>query len=116
MSSMVTDDYLPGHRRACCSDGVPVILTEAQRIPASGARAAEPVPVAGFDLLATPQLAMDIPGEPQGMDGGDSDTDLLLLRRAAGQYVPWLTLPAPGGGDAELFTTGSPAVLRARVR
>ena len=88
-----------------------MILTEAQRIPASGARAAEPVPVAGFDLLAIPQLAMDIPGEPQGMDGGDSDTDLLLLRRAAGQYVPWLTLPAPGGEDAEFFTIGDRAFL-----
>jgi hypothetical protein len=31
---------------------MPVTLTEIQRIPTSGARAAEPVPVAGFDLLA----------------------------------------------------------------
>ncbi|HET6187321.1 MAG TPA: hypothetical protein VFE59_09990 [Trebonia sp.] len=31
---------------------MPVTLTEVQRIPTSGAGAAEPVPVAGFDLLA----------------------------------------------------------------
>src|SRR5580658_2171903 len=111
MSPMVTDDYLPGHGRACCSDHVPVILTEVQRIPTSGAHAAEPVPVAGFDLLAIPQLARDIPGEPPGMNGGDSDTDLLLLRRSAGQFVPWVTLPAPGGEDAEFFTIGDRSFL-----
>jgi EPTP domain len=90
---------------------VSVILTEAQRIPTSGARAAEPVPVAGFDLLAIPQLARDIPGGPPGMNGGDSDTDLLLFRRAAGQFMPWATLPAPGGEDAEFFTIGDRSFL-----
>lgn len=85
---------------------MPVILTEVQRIPTSGARAAEPVPVAGFDLLAVPQLARDIPGRPPGMNGGDSDTDLLVLRRHDGQYVPWAALPAPGGEDAEFFNIG----------
>ena len=90
---------------------MPVILTEAQRIPTSGARAAEPVPVAGFDLLAIPQLARDIPGAPPGMNGGDSDTELMLLRRHGGTYVPWRTLPAPGGEDAEFFTVGDRSFL-----
>jgi len=90
---------------------MPVILTEVQRIPTSGARAAEPVPVAGFDLLAIPQLARDTPDGPPGMNGGDSDTDLLLLRRHGRQYVPWLTLPAPGGEDAEFFTIGDRSFL-----
>ena len=66
----------------CCSDAMPVTLTEVQRIPTSGARAVEPVRVGGHDLLAIPQLAKDIPGAPPGMNGGDSDTDLLLLNRA----------------------------------
>lgn len=64
---------------------MPVTLTEVQRIPSSGARAVEPVAVAGFDLLAIPQLAKDAPGSPPGMNGGDSDTKLLLLRRVDGQ-------------------------------
>ena len=95
---------------------MPVILTEAQRIPTSGARAAEPVPVAGFDLLAIPQLARDSPGAPPGMNGGDSDTELLLLRRHGGTYVPWRTLPAPGGEDAEFFTVGDRSFAVASIR
>lgn len=83
-----------------------MILTETQRIATSGARAVEPVSVAGLDLLAIPQLAKDAPGTPPGMNGGDSDTDLLLLRRTGGQYVPWAALPAPGGEDAEFFRVG----------
>ena len=90
---------------------MPVTLTEVQRIPTSGARAVEPVRVAGRDLLAVPQLATDIPGAPPGMNGGDSDTDLLLLNRAGGRLEPWATLPAPGGEDAEFFIIGDRAFL-----
>src|ERR1700733_4376225 len=85
---------------------MPAILTEVQRIATTGARAVEPVSVAGLDLLAVPQLAKDVPGTPPGMNGGDSDTELLLLRRAGGQYEPWGALPAPGGEDAEFFPIG----------
>jgi hypothetical protein len=90
---------------------MPVTLTEVQRIPTSGARAVEPVQVAGHHLLAIPQLAKDIPGGPPGMNGGDSDTDLLLLNRAGSGLAPWGALPAPGGEDAEFFTIGDRAFL-----
>ncbi|MGH3207378.1 MAG: hypothetical protein ACRDNO_06435, partial [Trebonia sp.] len=90
---------------------MPVTLTEVQRIPTSGARAVEPVRVGGRDLLAVPQLAKDIPGGPPEMNGGDSDTDLLLLNRAGGRFGPWATLPAPGGEDAEFFTIGDRSFL-----
>jgi len=90
---------------------MPVTLTEVQRIPTMGARAVEPVRVAGRDLLAVPQLAKDIPGGPPGMNGGCSDTDLLLLNRAGGRFEPWATLPAPGGEDAEFFTIGDRSFL-----
>ena len=90
---------------------MPVTLTEVQRVPTSGARAVEPVHVGGRDLLAVPQLATDIPGAPPGMNGGDSDTDLLLLNRAGRRLEPWATLPAPGGEDAEFFTIGDRAFL-----
>jgi hypothetical protein len=90
---------------------MPVTLTEVQRIPTWGARAVEPVRVAGRELLAIPQLAKDIPGGPPGMNGGDSDTDLLLLHRAGGRFEPWATLPAPGGEDAEFFTIGDRSFL-----
>jgi hypothetical protein len=90
---------------------MPVTLTEVQRIPTWGARAVEPVRVGGHDLLAIPQLAKDIPDGPPGMNGGDSDTDLLLLNRAGGRFEPWATLPAPGGEDAEFFTIGDRSFL-----
>src|SRR3984957_11408433 len=90
---------------------MPVTLTEVQRIPPWGARAVEPVRVAGRDLLAIPQLAKDIPGGPPGMNGGDRGTDLLLLHRAGGRFEPWATLPAPGGEDAEFFTIGDRSFL-----
>ena len=45
------------------------------------------------------------------MNGGDSDTRLLLLDRAGGRLAPWATLPAPGGEDAEFFTIGDRAFL-----
>ncbi|HEX4087231.1 MAG TPA: hypothetical protein VHZ33_00880 [Trebonia sp.] len=90
---------------------MPVTLTEVERVPTSGARAVEPVRVAGRDLLAIPQLAIDVPGTPPGMNGGDSDTELLLLDRDRGRLAPWATLPAPGGEDAEFFTIGDRAFL-----
>jgi EPTP domain len=90
---------------------MPVTLTEVQRIPTWGARAVEPLQVGGHDLLAIPQLAKDIPGGPPGMNGGDSDTDLLLLNRAGGRFWTWATLPAPGGEDAEFFTIGDRSFL-----
>jgi hypothetical protein len=90
---------------------MPVTLTEVQRIPTSGARAVEPVRGPGYNLLAIPQLAKDVPGTPPGMNGGDSGTDLLLLNRAGGRVEPWGTLPAPGGEDAEFFHIGKRAFL-----
>lgn len=88
-------------------------LTEFAALPASGARAVEPFELDGVHLLAIPQLAYDSPGSPPGMNGGDSDTELLLLRRAEDSdvYEPFQTLPAPGGEDAEFFRIGSRAFL-----
>jgi EPTP domain len=86
-------------------------LTEIQRIPTSGARAVAAFTVAGRRLLAIPQLARDTPGSPPGMNGGDSDTDLLLLQSAGGRFEPWSALPAPGGEDAEFFTIGGRSFL-----
>jgi hypothetical protein len=86
-------------------------LIEWCRIPTSGARAVEPFELDGMSFLAIPQLAYDMAGEPPGMNGGDSDTDLLLLRRTAGGYEPFQTLPVPGGEDAEFFLIGDRAFL-----
>lgn len=87
-------------------------LTEIQRIPTSGARAIAAFTVAGLELLAIPQLARDVPGRPPGMNAGDSDTELLLLRRRSdGRFEPWSALPAPGGEDAEFFTIAGRSFL-----
>jgi hypothetical protein len=90
---------------------MPATLTELQRIPSSGARAVEPVRAGGHELLAIPQLAKDAPGEPPGMNGGDSDTDVLLLRLDGQRFEPWSALHAPGGEDAEFFTIGDRSFL-----
>jgi EPTP domain len=87
------------------------LLTEWCRIQTSGARAVEPFELDGHSVLAVPQLAYDLPNTDAGMNGGDSDTDLLLLRRTADGYEPWLTVPAPGGEDAEFFRIGGRAFL-----
>lgn len=86
-------------------------LTEWCRIPTSGARAVEPFDLDGLSLLAIPQLAYDVPGEPAHMNGGDSDTELLILRRTEHGYEHFRTVPAPGGEDAEFFHIGDRAFL-----
>src|SRR5580700_7485805 len=87
------------------------VLTEIQRIPTSGARAVAAFTVAGRQVLAIPQLAYDAPGSPAGMNGGDSDTDLLLLRFDGSGWESAGALQAPGGEDAEFFTIGGRAFL-----
>ncbi|GGM78653.1 hypothetical protein ACFFX1_06685 [Dactylosporangium sucinum] len=86
-------------------------LREIQRIPTSGARAVKSFTVGGLDLLAIPQLAYDVPGGVIGMNAGDSETALLLLRRRGDEYVPHAELPGPGGEDAELFRIGDRTFL-----
>ena len=86
-------------------------LTERMRIPTTGARAVAPFTLDGRSYLAIPQLSSDAEGTPPGMNGGDSDTDLLLLRREGDGYEPHQRLPAPGGEDAEFFRIGDQAYL-----
>lgn len=86
-------------------------LTEIQSIPTSGARGVEPFDLDGMHLLAIPQLAYDMPDAPADMNGGDSDTDLLLLKRGERGYEPFQRVPAPGGEDAEFFRIGDRAFL-----
>lgn len=86
-------------------------LTEFQSIPTSGARGVEPFDLDGLRLLAIPQLAHDVPGTPVDMNGGDSDTDLLLLKRGDQGYEPFQRVPLPGGEDAEFFRIGDRAFL-----
>jgi hypothetical protein len=87
------------------------MLTEWCRISTSGARAVTPFDVDGRSLLAIPQLAYDVPGEPASMNGGDSDTEMLILRRTADGYEHFQSVPAPGGEDAEFFRVGDRAFL-----
>ena len=78
-------------------------LAELQRIPTSGARAVEAFTLDGTDYIAVPQLAYDAPGTPGGMNGGTSNTDVLMFQREGDRFVKAGTLPGPGGEDAELF-------------
>ena len=68
-------------------------LCELQRIPTSGARAVEAFRIDGRHLLAIPQLALDIPGTPAGMNGGDSNTEMLILERRDGAYASYRHRP-----------------------
>jgi hypothetical protein len=84
-------------------------LTEFPSIPTSGERGVEPFDLDALHLLAIPQLAYDVPGTPVDMNGGDSDTDLLLLKRGDQGYEPFQRVSLPGGEDAEFFRIGDRA-------
>jgi hypothetical protein len=79
------------------------LLTEHQRLATSGARAVLPFHCGGRLRLAVPQLAVDIPGTPPYMNGGDSNIDMLLYRWAGGRFIEDGGLPVPGGEDALAF-------------
>ena len=80
------------------------LLHQIGTLPTSGARAAEIFSQDGHTFLAVPQLAYDLAGTPAHMNGGDSDTDLLILRWDGSAFVEHSRLYVPGGEDAEFFT------------
>jgi hypothetical protein len=79
------------------------LLTEHQRLATSGARAVLAFHAGTQLYLAIPQLAVDIPGTPPYMNGGDSSTDMLLYRWSGGRLIEDGRLPVPGGEDALFF-------------
>ena len=87
------------------------LLAEVCRIATSGARGVTPFTIGGRDFLAIPQLSADAPDTPAGMNGGDSDTELLVLTRDGDGYAQYQRIPAPGGEDAEFFTIGAEIFL-----
>lgn len=91
--------------------GCAALLALHQRLPTSGARTALPYRLGGELFLAVPQLARDKPGEAAHMNGGDSDTDMLLYRWSDGRFVDHDRLPVTGGEDACLFTIGDATFL-----
>lgn len=82
-----------------------------QTLDTTGARAAECFLHQGSRYLVVPQLAEDVPGQPALMTVGNSDVDAPVYRWEAGQFHPLLTLPVPGGEDAEYFCIGERAFL-----
>ena len=86
-------------------------LAERYRLQASGARAIASFTLEESTYLAIPQLAYDAPGSPAGMNGGDSNTALLLLRFTGSGWESAGALQAPGGEDAEFFTISGRAFL-----
>jgi hypothetical protein len=83
-----------------------MILSEHQRLPTSGARAVLPFALAGEQYLVVPQLAVDVPGTPAHMNGGDSATGAPVYRWQYGRMVEDGVLPLSGGEDAEFFNLG----------
>lgn len=81
-------------------------LTEFARVRTSGARAVEHFVIDGRNLLAIPQLAYDLPGTEADMNGGNSDTTLLILEQLGDGFAVVQELDAPGGEDAEFFVIG----------
>ena len=88
-----------------------MILIEHQRLPTSGARAVLPFTFAGAQYLVVPQLAVDVPGTPAHMNGGDSDTGALIYRWQQGCFVEDGLLPLSGGEDAEFFNLAEESYL-----
>jgi hypothetical protein len=87
-------------------DPAGTLLIEHQRLTTSGARAVLPFHTDGKLRLAIPQLAVDIPGTPAYMNGGDSNIDMLLYRWSGGRFIEDGRLPVPGGEDALFFQIG----------
>lgn len=86
---------------------VPAItLTEVQRLPTSGARAVEVFRFGETLRLAVPQLAYDAEGTPPGINGGTSNTDVLLFEHDGERFQPTGLLPGVGGEDVETFSIG----------
>jgi hypothetical protein len=88
-----------------------MILVEHQRLATSGARAVMPFVLAQTQYLIVPQLAMDVPGTPAHMNGGDSDTGAPIYRWQHGCWVEDGVLLLSGGEDAEFFTLGGESYL-----
>jgi hypothetical protein len=82
-----------------------------QEIDTSGARAVAPFDLDGKLYLAIPQLAQDIEGQPADMNGGDSDTFLVIYQFQQNGFVEYQRLPVSGGEDAEFFRIGRRAFL-----
>jgi hypothetical protein len=82
------------------------LLIEHQRLATSGARAVLAFQSGTQLRLAIPQLAVDVPGSPPYMNGGDSNVDMLLYRWAGGRFIEDGRLPVPGGEDAIFFRIG----------
>jgi hypothetical protein len=88
-----------------------MILVEHQRLATSGARAVVPFVLAGTQYLIVPQLAVDVPGTPAHMNGGDSDTGAPIYRWQQNRWVQDGVLPLSGGEDAEFFHLGEESYL-----
>jgi hypothetical protein len=87
------------------------LLVEHQRLATSGARAVLPFHTDSELRLAIPQLAIDIPGTPPHMNGGDSNVDMPLYRWSGGRFIEDGRLPVPGGEDALFFQIGGDEFL-----
>lgn len=87
------------------------LLSVHQRLATSGARTALPFHVDGALYLAVPQLAEDS-GQPiANMNGGDSDTDLILYRWTDGGFTEHERLAVSGGEDALVFAIDAETFL-----
>lgn len=86
-------------------------LSELQRLPTSGARAVAAFELGGMRYLAIPQLAVDAPGTPDGINGGSSDARVLLHREFDGRFVPVEYLPVGGGEDVEVVVVDGRVLL-----
>jgi EPTP domain len=99
------------------SENAGALLVEHQRLATSGARAVLTFRT-GTDLyLAIAQLAVDIPGAPPHMNGGDSNVDMPLYRWLDGRFIADERLSVPGGEDALFFQIdGAELLATASIR
>lgn len=87
------------------------LLSFHQRLPTSGARTAQPFRLDGDLYLAVPQLAIDSGQPVANMNGGDSDTDMIIYLWTDGRFVEHERLAVSGGEDALVFDIGGETLL-----
>lgn len=75
-----------------------------QNIPSSGARGVELFEIKGEQYLAIPQLSEDINGDTPNMNGGNSETYVLIYKWQDNKFVEYQKIPSQGNEHTSFYT------------
>lgn len=82
-------------------------LVPYQNIPSSGARGVELFEIAGDLYLSIPQLSEDIVGDSPSMNGGNSETFVLVYKWQDSKFVEYQKISSPGNEHTAFYSVGN---------